>query len=68
MIDWLTDHFDYYPGDCNEDEEPEYDPDDEDLWECEFDDKCLMPSFYHRRSECHTVEMAQAWEEEYGRT
>ncbi len=38
--------------------------DDDDEWECEFGDKCLMPSFLHRRSECHTVEMALAWQEE----
>jgi hypothetical protein len=63
MIDWLADHFDYYPGDCEDDDRiDEYDPDDE--WECEFGEKCLMPSFYHRRDECHTVEMALAWQEE----
>jgi len=39
-------------------------PDDEDEWECEFGERCLMPSYFHRRDECHTVEMAEAWMEE----
>lgn len=39
--------------------------DDEDEWECEFGVDCLMPSFYHRRSECYTVEMAQDWQHEH---
>ena len=53
-------------GNDDIDWEDERDPDraDDDEWECEFGDKCLMPSFYHRRSECHTVEMAQAWRNE----
>ena len=38
--------------------------DEEDEWECEFGADCLMPSFLHRRSECYTVEMAEAWERE----
>lgn len=52
----------------------EYDPDDgddkydyydeEDEWGCEFGEHCLMPSFVHRRSECYTVEMAEAWQDE----
>lgn len=62
MIDWLTDHFDYY----DERDEDEYsEPDEDDEWECAFGEHCLMPSFIHRRSECYTVEMAQAWQEEY---
>lgn len=48
----------------DEDWEDERDPDwDDDEWECEFGERCLMPSFIHRRDECYTVEMAQAWEE-----
>lgn len=41
--------------------------DDEDEWECEFGADCLMPSFLHRRSECYTVEMAEAWADEAAR-
>jgi len=66
MIDWITDHFDHYTplDEVEEDNELDYDgpdgaPDDE--WECEFGNQCLMPSFHHRRSECYTVEMAEAW-------
>lgn len=49
----------------DEDWEDERDPDwDDDEWECEFGERCLMPSFIHRRDECYTVEMAQAWQDE----
>lgn len=61
MIDWITDHFDYY-DDRDEDEYSE--PDEDDEWECAFGERCLVPHFIHQRSECYTVEMAQAWEEE----
>jgi hypothetical protein len=64
MIDWLTDHFDYYPGDRDDDWVDDYEEEDEDEWECEFGAGCLVPHFIHRRSECYTVEMAQAWQEE----
>jgi hypothetical protein len=30
-------------------------------WECAYPDKCLMPSPVHLRSECHTVEDAEAY-------
>ena len=38
---------------------------DEDKWGCEFGVHCLMPSYEHLKSECFTVEMAEAWQEEY---
>jgi hypothetical protein len=63
MIDWIADHFDYYPGDCDDDEWMDG-AEDEDPWECEFGAHCLMPSFLHRRSECYNLEMALAWQEE----
>jgi hypothetical protein len=63
MIDWITDHFDYYPDDCNDDEWVD-DCEDADPWECEFGGDCLMPSFLHKRSECYNLEMALAWQEE----
>lgn len=44
--------------------EDEYEDEDDDEWECEFGADCLMPGFYHRRSECYTVEMAQSWQDE----
>lgn len=37
------------------------DDDDEDEWECAYPDKCLMPSPFHQRSECHTVEDMEAY-------
>lgn len=37
---------------------------DDDGWGCEFGDRCLMPSYNHRRDECYTVEMAEEWEGE----
>lgn len=40
------------------------DDDPEDAWECAFPDRCLMPSYDHRRSECYDAEMAEAWAEE----
>jgi len=55
--DWRDD---CEPSD-NDEEGDYYDEDDE--WECAFGEHCLMPSFLHRRSECYTVEMAEAWEE-----
>ena len=30
-------------------------------WECAFPESCLMPG-YHAKSECHTVEMIEAYE------
>jgi len=36
----------------------------EDEWECEFGERCLMPGYFHRRDECHTVEMAEQWADE----
>lgn len=62
MIDWLVDHFDYYPGDRDDDDW--MDEHNEDEWECVFGTNCLNPHFIHRRDECYTVEMAQAWQEE----
>ena len=50
-------------GDDDADWEDERDCDD-DEWECEFGERCLVPHFIHSRSECYTVEIAQAWEEE----
>lgn len=52
-------------GNDDEDWEDERDPDwDEDESdECEFGVHCVMPG-WHLRSECHTVEMAQAWQDE----
>jgi hypothetical protein len=51
----------YYDNDYKD----EYsEPDEDDEWACEFGERCLMPSFTHRRSECYTVEMAQAWQDE----
>lgn len=64
MIDWLTDHFDHV--DYGEDDEDwiEDEEHDEDEWGCEFGDRCLMPGYDHRRSECYTKEMAEAWADE----
>lgn len=41
--------------------------DDEDEWGCEFGPDCVIPHYFHRRSECYTADMAQAWEEEHKR-
>ncbi len=38
--------------------------DDDDEWACEFGERCLMPGYFHRRDECHTVEMAEQWADE----
>lgn len=62
MNDWLTGHFDYY--DDRDDGSEYHEPDEDDEWTCEFGERCLMPSFIHRRSECYTVEMAEAWQAE----
>jgi hypothetical protein len=62
MIDWLSDHFDYYPGDRDDDEWMN-DYDQEDEWRCEFGVHCLMPG-EHMRSECYNLQMAQAWQDE----
>lgn len=35
--------------------------DDEEDWECAYPGKCLMPGMGHHRSECHTVEDAEAY-------
>jgi hypothetical protein len=35
--------------------------DDDEDWECAYPDKCLMPSPLHHRSECYTVEDAEAY-------
>lgn len=37
------------------------DCDDDEEWECAFPDRCLMPSPLHSRSECYTVEDAEAY-------
>lgn len=50
------------------DDEDDFEDDEEDEWECEFGERCLVSSFTHRRSECYTVEMAQAWRDEERRT
>lgn len=47
-------------------EEEEDRTDDEDAWECEFPDRCLMPGD-HMRSECYTREMAEEWADEAAR-
>lgn len=38
----------------------EYEDEEED-WECAYPNECLMPSPGHHRSECHTVEDAEAY-------
>jgi hypothetical protein len=58
--DWpedLTDPLNSAPEDF---EDP---VDEEELWTCCYPDKCLMPGA-HTRSECHTVEDAEAYERE----
>jgi hypothetical protein len=40
--------------------EPEYEDDDDELDECCFPARCLMPG-YHLRSECHTAEMLEEY-------
>lgn len=62
MIDWIADHFDYYPDDRDDDDW--IDEHIEDEWECAFGVDCLMPSPIHRRDECYNLEMALAWQEE----
>lgn len=37
------------------------DLDDDEQWMCAYPDKCLMPSPDHHRSECYTVEDAEAY-------
>ena len=54
--DWADEY------DPDDDDDDYYDEDDE--WGCEFGAACLMPSFLHRRSECYTVEMAEAWQDQ----
>lgn len=39
----------------------EDDEDDQEDWECAFPGQCLMPDPLHHRSECHTVEDAEAY-------
>lgn len=34
---------------------------DEEQWECAFPVECLMPGMGHHRSECFTVEDAEAY-------
>lgn len=48
----------YYDG-------PDQDWDDEDEWGCHYPDRCLMSYTNHMRSECHTVEMLEAYEREW---
>ena len=35
--------------------------DDQEDWECAYPGKCLMPDPFHHRSECYTVEDAEAY-------
>lgn len=46
--------------DCDEDQLEALAEDDE-QWECAYPGKCLMPSPDHHRSECYTVEDAEAY-------
>jgi hypothetical protein len=47
---------------------PSVGDDEDDEWDCAYPDKCLMPSIYHLRGECHTVEDMEAYyaEMEFG--
>jgi hypothetical protein len=54
----------YYDEDYYHPDEPNVIVEEDDEWECEFGERCLVPHFIHPRSECYTVEMALAWEEE----
>lgn len=61
-MSWCEDYIDPF------DRAPDYDfviaEDDDDSWECAFPDRCLMPSPDHHRSECYTVEDAEAYHAE----
>lgn len=35
--------------------------DDDEQWECAYPGECLMPGISHHRSECFTVEDAEAY-------
>jgi hypothetical protein len=60
------DEDDWFEADESRVRDDDDDDDDDDDWGCQFGADCLMPSFHHRSSECYTVEMALAWQEEMG--
>lgn len=69
-MSWCEDYADPFPRDCEhgvpdgincDDCADEGMEDDQEDWECAFPDECLMPSPLHHRSECYTVEDAEAY-------
>jgi len=56
------DGYDEYFDDEFDDAERDFS--DEDEWECQFPERCLMPSVDHRRDECFDLEMAEAMHHE----
>lgn len=68
-MSWCEDYIDPFPrgcdhgvpdgvrcGECVAEME-----DDQEDWECAYPSTCLMPSPDHHRSECYTVEDAEAY-------
>lgn len=69
-MSWCEDYMDPFPRDCEhgvpdgincDDCADEGMEDEQDDWECAYPDKCLMPSPLHQRSECYTIEDAEAY-------
>ena len=69
-MSYCEDYIDPFPRDCEhgvldgincDDCVDEAMEDDQEDWECAYPDKCLMPSPLHHRSECYTVQDAEAY-------
>lgn len=62
-IDPIHEVCDHGRIDCEEcwDEDREPDIGEGEDWECAYPDKCLMPDPFHHRSECYTIEDAEAY-------
>lgn len=58
---YCEDYIDPFDRDPDDDEEGIEDDAEADQWECAYPGACLMPSPDHRRSECYTIEDAEAY-------